>query len=326
MVRITAIIPTYNRATLVTRAVDSVLAQTYPVAELLVIDDGSTDETRAVLSEYGSQVRYIFQENGGVASAANTGVANASTEWLAFLGSDDVWTPEYLERIAAAIEATSAAAPVYFGDLKMEGAAETVWDINGFAIEGEYEFVEDASDWYMRDVQPMTAQAALLRRDAVLEVGGFDGTMRCREDTYIFFVLGMANPACAVAGVGAVLTAAAEDSRLTSIYHPNSRSFCDETIVLYKNVLRKCARLPSRHRRALRRQLAHGYFRKARLDWSDHDMLGCITSVARSSIVAPSVPLGRIGRWTLRIRPSPPPDHLYRHPQSTDSDVARQSG
>jgi glycosyltransferase involved in cell wall biosynthesis len=315
MIRISAIIPTYNRAGLVSRAVDSVLAQTYPAAELLVIDDGSTDETRAVLSEYGSQIRYIFQENAGLAGAVDTGVQNASSEWVAFLGSDDVWTPDFLERLVAAVEATDGAAPIYFTDLKMQGATETMWDIAGFSIEGEYEFQDDASDWYMLDLQPMSSQATLYRRDDVLATGALNEGMRCREDTYLFFLMGLKEAACAVRGVGAIVTADAEDTRQTTIYHHDSRSYCEHTIVLYRNVLRRCAPLPPRHRRALRRQLAHGYFRRARLDWSDRDIFRTAGSVVRSGAIAPSVPLSRIGRWTFRIGHSAPPDYVYRHPQ-----------
>lgn len=323
MIGITAIIPTYNRARLISRSVDSVLAQSYPAAELLIVDDGSTDETRAVLSEYGSRVRYISQANGGVAAASNTGIQSASSDWIAFLGSDDVWTPDYLERIAAAIEATHEAAPVYFADLKMEGAAQTAWELGGFSIAGGCQFIDDASDWYMRELQPMAAQATVFRRDAIVSVGGLDESMRCCEDLYLLFLIGMAQPACAVAGVGAVVTAAAEDSRLTTIHHPETRSNCEHTIDLYRQVLSRCAPLPRRHRRVLRQRLAGGYFRRARLDWADRDVPSCVVSIVRSGVVSPRVPLSRISRWARGIRPSPPLDYVYRHPDKNRETTVR---
>ena len=122
----------------------------------------------------------------------------------------------------------------------------------------------------------MSAQATLYRKDVLLNAGGLDEGLRCREDTYLFFLMGLNRPACAVAGIGAIVTADDEESRQTSIYHHDSRPYCDHTILLYKNVLRRCAPLPSRHRRALRRDLATMIFRRARLDLLDRDVLRCL--------------------------------------------------
>ncbi len=92
-------IPTYNRAALVQEAVASVLAQTWREFELIVVDDGSTDDTTEALAAYASRIRLIRRESrGGVSAARNTGIAAARGEWLAFLDSDDLWRPEKLAR------------------------------------------------------------------------------------------------------------------------------------------------------------------------------------------------------------------------------------
>src|SRR6266481_1321163 len=103
MFNISVIIPTHNRAGLLQNAIESVLRQTYPVHEIIVVDDGSTDGTRTVVSKYENNrpgstmvVRYIFQEQQGVAAARNTGIENSTGDWLAFLDSDDLWLPEKL--------------------------------------------------------------------------------------------------------------------------------------------------------------------------------------------------------------------------------------
>ena len=91
--RISVIVPTYNRADLVKRAVQSALEQTYPVSEIIVVDDGSRDDTRSVLAPLCDRIDYIYQENQGVSLARNRGIQDATGDLIAFLDSDDVWEP-----------------------------------------------------------------------------------------------------------------------------------------------------------------------------------------------------------------------------------------
>ena len=90
---VSVIIPTYNRAGMLQEAVDSVLAQDYSDFELIVIDDGSTDETPQILKDYGTKIKVIRQHNHGVSAARNRGIAAASGGFIAFLDSDDLWLP-----------------------------------------------------------------------------------------------------------------------------------------------------------------------------------------------------------------------------------------
>ena len=92
----TVIIPVYNRQVTIGRAIDSVLNQTHPADEVIVVDDGSTDDTKNIINSYGNRIRYFTQPNYGVSSARNTGIRNARGDWLAFLDSDDCWVPEKL--------------------------------------------------------------------------------------------------------------------------------------------------------------------------------------------------------------------------------------
>ena len=94
---ISVVIPTYNSGHLLVQAVDSVLAQTVAPAEIIVVDDGSTDDTRERLRPYSRVVRHVFQENQGVSAARNCGVCAARGELVAFLDADDVWHPRKLE-------------------------------------------------------------------------------------------------------------------------------------------------------------------------------------------------------------------------------------
>jgi len=94
--RFSVIIPAYNAAATLARAVDSVLAQSYPAHEIIVIDDGSTDETPEVAARYCTKLRYIRQANAGVSSARNHGAQAATGDWLAFLDADDWYYPDRL--------------------------------------------------------------------------------------------------------------------------------------------------------------------------------------------------------------------------------------
>jgi glycosyltransferase involved in cell wall biosynthesis len=102
--KVTAVIPVYNGAALIRRSIESVLAQTRPADELIVVDDGSTDETSSIVRSYGESVRYVHQRNSGVAAARNNGVQQATSEWIAFLDADDHWEPLKLERQLAVSE------------------------------------------------------------------------------------------------------------------------------------------------------------------------------------------------------------------------------
>ncbi|MBE0534885.1 MAG: glycosyltransferase family 2 protein [Phycisphaerae bacterium] len=94
--RISVVIPAYNAGRYIGRALDSVLAQTRPADEIIVVDDGSTDNTAEVVAPYGEAVRFIQQENAGASVARNTGITAATCEWIAFLDADDEWLADKL--------------------------------------------------------------------------------------------------------------------------------------------------------------------------------------------------------------------------------------
>ncbi len=95
---VSVVIPAYNVAWCIKRAIVSVLNQSLPPTEILVVNDGSTDDTAAVVREFGEAVTLIDQPNGGLSNARNTGIRHARGEWVAFLDADDYWLPEKLER------------------------------------------------------------------------------------------------------------------------------------------------------------------------------------------------------------------------------------
>lgn len=103
-VDVSVIIPTYNRATTLTRAIDSILQQTVQLTEIIVIDDGSTDHTKETLNQYENKITLIEQSNQGVSSARNTGIKAAQSTWIALLDSDDAWHPDKLNAQVQALQ------------------------------------------------------------------------------------------------------------------------------------------------------------------------------------------------------------------------------
>ena len=119
--RVTAAITTYNRAPFLLGALESVFAQTRAADEVLVVDDGSTDDTQDVLAGYGDRIRVVRQENAGRSGARNRAVQEASGELLSFLDSDDRWLPDKLERQTPVLERDERIAMVH-GHVDVIGA------------------------------------------------------------------------------------------------------------------------------------------------------------------------------------------------------------
>jgi hypothetical protein len=111
--QVSIIIPSYNHAQYVGEAIRSVLGQTYDSLEIIVVDDGSTDNTRAVVGEFGNAVRYIWQENQGLSAARNTGICAARGEFIGVLDADDLYEPEFVATLTAVLQTDPDAAAVY---------------------------------------------------------------------------------------------------------------------------------------------------------------------------------------------------------------------
>lgn len=98
MFKVSVIIPTYNRASTLPRAIDSILVQSRPADEIIIVDDGSTDITQSLIKNEYPQVKLITQSNNGVSSARNTGIRNSNGDWICLLDSDDSWQADKLEK------------------------------------------------------------------------------------------------------------------------------------------------------------------------------------------------------------------------------------
>ncbi|MCP4427708.1 MAG: glycosyltransferase family 2 protein [Chloroflexi bacterium] len=292
---ISVIIPTYNRAHLVPRAIESALAQTKRPSEIIVVDDGSQDNTQEQAAAFGNQIRYLRQQNSGAATARHTGVQAATSKWIAFLDSDDYWESDHLERMARVITATEGQAALYFADTMVHAPSgnQSYWAQRGFAISEEYELRADATNWALLPGQPMLLQSSVINRDAYFAVGGFWTSIRNREDTHLFYKLGLGGTACAVAGIGAhLMDDDAQENRLSLSLDMRPKQRHTSRVLIYKELLSRDLAPPTR--REIRRRLALAHFRLSRLHMITREWKTAVSHLWRSLTINPQVTLARI--------------------------------
>lgn len=192
---ISVIIPTYNRAHIVGEAIDSVLGQTYPNVELIVVDDGSTDKTLDVLAGYGDRIKVVAQKNGGPAAARNRGLAEARGEFIAFQDSDDLWLPEKLERQLDLMNSAGESVPCCITNIAMRWSDKEItsfgvsW-LNATVREGLW--LNPAEVLATRFV--LFNQAVMIRRRVLDHIGGFDESIRFQEDYELPLRLSLEGP------------------------------------------------------------------------------------------------------------------------------------
>jgi len=176
---VAAIIPVYNGAKWIARALASVFAQTRPVDEVIVIDDGSTDGSAAIVQSYDSRIQYVYQANRGVASARNHGARIARSEWIAFLDHDDEWLPHKIERQLTAVDLCSTASLCY-----------TACRMHKLDGRTEIDSVPLSDLWPTTRLRnPFAPSVVMMRRRDFLALGGFLETLtRAGCEDWEFFV------------------------------------------------------------------------------------------------------------------------------------------
>jgi len=175
MASVSVVIPTYNRAHLLERSLDSVLGQTLAADEIIVVDDGSTDNTVATLKSMYPEVKLIQQDNLGVSAARNTGISAARHEWIALLDSDDVWHENKLERQIMTLND----APEY-----LICHSDEIWIRNGVRV-NQMNKHRKAGGHIFQHCLPLCAispSAVMIHRSLFEELGLFDETLPACED------------------------------------------------------------------------------------------------------------------------------------------------
>ena len=173
--RVSVVIPTYNYGQFVVAAVESVLAQTYTDHELIVIDDGSTDDTRSRLLPFNGRIRYIHQENRGLSAARNRGISEALGEFIGLLDADDQWHPQFLEILMPFFDCNP--------ELALLGSSSSWASDHTFEpVQCGQQFLTAVPVDSFLTSHPLTPSAVLIRRDIFDRVGLFDTSLRSVED------------------------------------------------------------------------------------------------------------------------------------------------
>lgn len=174
MPKFSVIIPTFNRAQTLTRAIESVLSQTYKNFELIIVDDGSTDSTQDILNNY-PQIKVIKQENQGVSHARNTGVKEARAGWVCFLDSDDEWLENKLELQAIFSEENPNINCIH---------GEEIWIRNGVRVNQKQKHQKEGGNQFLASLKVcfISPSTVCLTKAVLFEFGGFREDFEVCED------------------------------------------------------------------------------------------------------------------------------------------------
>ncbi len=206
--RFSVVVPAYNGSETIAATIESVLGQTETDLELIVVDDGSADDTVAVVSRFrsDSRVTLIEQENQGTAAARNTGIAAAQGEYVAFLDNDDLWMPEYLAEAGAALDREPDAGFAYCDAWGFDDASRR------FLRRTELESRPDAgpgagSEATLEQLVRVNfvMSSVCTRRSVLEELGGFDATVRGTDDYDLWLRIMLAGHGAVRAGARPLL-------------------------------------------------------------------------------------------------------------------------
>lgn len=184
--RVSVIIPTYNYGQYIEKSIDSVLSQTYTDFEIIVVDDGSTDNTKTIIeTKYRNKVKYFYQENKGAPAARNRAARESKGEYLAFLDSDDSFFADNIEKKVAALEKNPTIGMVYSDGYCIMGNSIKKSSNNYKLSAAGAKLSGDISLMLLKGYR-IESTAAVLRAECFNEVGGFDEEIVGLDDYDLF--------------------------------------------------------------------------------------------------------------------------------------------
>ena len=278
---VSVVIATYNRSRLLPETVDSVLAQSFQDFELIVVDDGSTDDTRDALASYKDRIQYIYQENRGPSAARNLGVRHSKAKWISFQDSDDLCLPQHLRTLYGYVQAHSDCGMV-FANGNYLGGPEHNRDaiIPGDKSRGLAERGVRLKDLFNKSI--VRLQAALISRRVYDEVGGHDESLRICMDLDLSFRLMIRFPVAYI-------------DEAVFLYRKHEGNIGrNEELRLTENI-RVIQKLLSDHPEAMtalgesqvRNRLAYRYYRLAKGRWKRDDREAAREAIREAVLLRP---------------------------------------
>ena len=201
MPTVSVIIPTFNRRKVVVNAIRSVLHQTYRDYEIIVVDDGSTDDTAEALTPYMDRIRYVYQANLGASVAKNKGIQLARGKWISVLDSDDVWLPTKLEIQLKVVATLGKDYGACFTDCDFFGhthAIPSAFEQAGLNEDQPFGPLEDPLQFILARHAAIYGQSLLVLRSLIEYPNGFDERLVVAEDTDLLFRLAFQTKFCFV--------------------------------------------------------------------------------------------------------------------------------
>jgi glycosyltransferase involved in cell wall biosynthesis len=246
---VSVVIPTYNSAAFLREAIQSVLGQTYDDFEIVVVDDGSTDNTESVVHSFGDQVCYMKQQNQGAGAARNHGIKRSRGKYVAFLDADDLWLPGKLGEQIAVLDQDPKLGLVYsdWAVMTEQGEAEPSY-LRDQPAAGGYVFNELVQCGFI------LTSGTIVRRSCLEDVGFFDETLSIAQD-YDLWLRVCYRWKIALVNKPLVIKRN-RDGNLSS----NLTKTAVERIVLFEKALREFPDMSRRSRRLVRRQVALNYW------------------------------------------------------------------
>ena len=197
---VSVIIPTYNAGPFIFEAIQSVLDQTFRFYEIIVVDDGSTDDTKNILKRFDSQIHYLFQENQGPSAARNAGIKMSRGTYISFLDADDIWMNDKLQLQLEFLESHSGIALVFSDHQNFKEGREI--QSKTFLDEKKERFGEDflseipLKDAFLKMVQEnfISTPTVILKRECFEKIGLFDENLRSVEDRDLWIRIAASYP------------------------------------------------------------------------------------------------------------------------------------
>ncbi|MSP11789.1 MAG: glycosyltransferase family 2 protein [Chloroflexi bacterium] len=223
---VTVAIPVYNGSHYIAQTIGSAQAQSYPDVEIIVIDDGSTDDTAAVVQACGGDVQYVYQKNQGVSAARNHALHLSQGKYIVFLDADDLWKPGYLDRLVSLLERHPAAAAAYCGYQYIDPQ-------NNLLFQHSTQVVDPAAFYSTIVAGNFIAIDSVLIRKSVLErIGGFNSQFHGTEDTDLLLRLPSQGP---VIGISDILVLVRVDPHSLSSISSNPSHMAQDNLRLFQH-------------------------------------------------------------------------------------------